>query len=1282
MWQKKNMKPLCDHPSYCKNDPKSVYIGQNQHIAYPPHRNQDSYFPKGWAELKGKFPDEFCAYSGPHGSAAKTLCTSGNSHAWQSISTSNREIMCAVAPPYKPDPPFSGALGSRNGANAGVYKFQKIKVERQSGNYDTIMVNECGKKGMKPLCDHPSYCKNDLKTVYIGQDQHMAYPPHRNTVSYFPAGWAELKEKFPSAFCAYTGPHGSAANTLCTSGGSHAWQNIGNSNREIMCAIAPPYKPDDPFEGVLDSRNGANAGVYQFQRLRAQTTDGNYDTIMVNACGKRGMKPLCDHPSYCRNDPKTVYIGQDNHISHMPHFNTVGYFPKGWAELKGKFPTTFCTYTGQHGGAAKNLCTTGGGHSWQTPHGNREMMCAKAPEYKPDLPFSGDLGSKNGANAGNYKFQKIRVEPQSGNYDTVMVNECAKKGMKPLCDHPSYCKMDPKAGYIGQDQHMAYPPHRNQDSYFPSGWSELKQKFPTEFCAYTGPHGSAANTLCTQGSSHAWKSISNSNRDVMCVKTPPYVPDDPFQGTLDSKNGQNAGVYKFQRLRVQSGNGNYDAIMVNECAKMKMKPLCDHPSYCRNDPKTVYIGQSNHISHMPHFNNVGYFPKGWAELKGKFPNAFCTYTGPHGSAAKSLCTTGGSHSWQTVTGNREIMCAVAPPYKPDPPFSGTLDSRNGANAGLYKFQKLRAEATSGNYDTIMVNECGKKGMKPLCDHPSYCKMDPKTVYIGQDQHMAYPPHRNTDSYFPKGWSELKQKFPGEFCAYTGPHGSAANTLCTSGSSHAWQNIQNSNRDIMCAEGPPYKPDPPFSGTLASRHGRNAGIYKFRRIRVQSGSGNYDNIMVSECGKYDMKPLCDHPSYCKNDAKTVYIGQDQHISHMPHFNTLGYFPTGWAELKQKFPTTFCTYTGPHGSAARSLCTTGGSHSWQTVTGNREIMCALAPPYKPDPPFSGKLGSRNGANAGEYKFQKIRSEATSGNYDTIMVNECAKKKMKPLCDHPSYCKRDPKTVYIGQDQHMAYPPHRNQDSYFPSGWPELKKQFPAEFCAYTGPHGSHANTLCTSGNSHAWQNIQNSNRDIMCAIAPPYEPDAPFSGMLQGRNGQNTGVYKFQRLRVQSKTGNYDNTYVVECNKQGMKPLCDHPSYCRNDPKTVYIGQDQHISHMPHFNTVSYFPNGWAELKGKFPSTFCTYTAQHGSSDKHLCTTGGSHSWQTIEGNNEIICAVAPPYKPDPPFFGKLGSKNGANAGEYKFWRLRVDPQSGNYDTIMVNECAKKKNETIVRSPFIL
>merc|ERR1719240_2323386 len=105
---------------------------------------------------------------------------------------------------------------------------------------------------------------------------------------------------------------------------------------------------------------------------------------------------------------------------------------------------------------------------------------------------------------------------------------------------------------------------------------------------------------------------------------------------------------------------------------------------------------------------------------------------------------------------------------------------------------------------------------------------------------------------------------------------------------------------------------------------------------------------------------------------------------------------------------------------------------------------------------------------------------------------------------------------------------------------------------------------------------------------------------------------------------------------MKPLCDHPSYCKSDSNAAYIGQDHHISHIPHLNEDSYFPSGWGNVKTQFPTSFCTYTAQHGGNDKALCTTGGDHSWQTVGNANDIMCAKAV----GAPFDGDLGSRNGA------------------------------------------
>ena len=49
---------------------------------------------------------------------------------------------------------------------------------------------------------------------------------------------------------------------------------------------------------------------------------------MVEACGKVGMKPVCDHPSYCRNDRNALYMGQRAHLEYAPHRGNAAYFPK------------------------------------------------------------------------------------------------------------------------------------------------------------------------------------------------------------------------------------------------------------------------------------------------------------------------------------------------------------------------------------------------------------------------------------------------------------------------------------------------------------------------------------------------------------------------------------------------------------------------------------------------------------------------------------------------------------------------------------------------------------------------------------------------------------------------------------------------------------------------------------------------------------------------------------------------------------------------------------------
>jgi hypothetical protein len=71
-------------------------------------------------------------------------------------------------------------------------------------------------------------------------------------------------------------------------------------------------------------------------------------------------------------------------------------------------------------------------------------------------------------------------------------------------------------------------------------------------------------------------------------------------------------------------------------------------------------------------------------------------------------------------------------------------------------------------------------------------------------------------------------------------------------------------------------------------------------------------MIKACSKYDMKPVCDHPSYCKNDKNALYLGQSSHIADKSIRDKANYHASGWSVIKDKW-TGLCSYTG---SAAHS------------------------------------------------------------------------------------------------------------------------------------------------------------------------------------------------------------------------------------------------------------------------------------------------------------------------------------------------------------------------------
>jgi hypothetical protein len=109
---------------------------------------------------------------------------------------------------------------------------------------------------------------------------------------------------------------------------------------------------------------------------------------------------------------------------------------------------------------------------------------------------------------------------------------------------------------------------------------------------------------------------------------------------------------------------------------------------------------------------------------------------------------------------------------------------------------MTASRTSGSYSAVMRDDCSAIGMKPVCDHPSYCKTDGASLYIGQSNHLAYPLHRRTASYNPSGFDKIQSHWDG-LCSYTNHANGKA--VCQQGNSDiAWQ-YPTHNPGFICGK---------------------------------------------------------------------------------------------------------------------------------------------------------------------------------------------------------------------------------------------------------------------------------------------------------------------------------------------------------------------------------------------------------------------------------------------------------------------------------------------------
>ena len=474
---------------------------------------------------------------------------------------------------------FGQMLGALNGVESGAYVFGLAQASGNlSRSYSDLMISACTaiSDKMKPVCGHPTNCRSDNRSLYLGQ-----------------SGWL----------------------------------------------LVPPPDVTKPFPAQLGAKNGVPAKAYLFQRVKLTSTSGSYSSLMRSACSGVGMKPVCDHPSYCKNDANALYIGQSSYLAYRPYRNTNNYVPVGFAAVRDNW-NDLCSYTNNANGnyAACNIPSNS--YSWRYPaQYNPGFMCGKS---------TGQSTSQASSSSGG--------------------------------------------------------------KLFPDGFESI-QAISTGMCAY----GSNATALCnTPTHSISWRSAAQFNRGFLCA----MPTGKPVEVRLGAMNGVLSKTYTFTATTLATRSGSYSSLMQFGCSQFGMMPVCDHPDYCKTDSLALYIGQVKHLSYPPHRNSADYTPEGFAAVRGQWAN-LCSYTrSANGNYA--LCNIpANSHAWKTPTqANPGFMCGSSRAAS-SPVFQASLGFKNKVAAQLYEFKVASLNLTTGSYTNSMINECNKFGNLPVALPDAY-----------------------------------------------------------------------------------------------------------------------------------------------------------------------------------------------------------------------------------------------------------------------------------------------------------------------------------------------------------------------------------------------------------------------------------------------------------------------------------------------------------------------------------------------------------------------------------
>ena len=118
-----------------------------------------------------------------------------------------------------------------------------------------------------------------------------------------------------------------------------------------------------------------------------------------------------------------------------------------------------------------------------------------------------------------------------------------------------------------------------------------------------------------------------------------------FKMTQGAGANSNMAIDKVKLMR-----GRYSSIMIEECRKLGMKPVCEYRNNCHNDRESLYIGQTYYLTHSSYRNNNNYHACGWNAIRshwdrGAMGQNICGYSFARGSTDKrAMCS---DNNWRT-----------------------------------------------------------------------------------------------------------------------------------------------------------------------------------------------------------------------------------------------------------------------------------------------------------------------------------------------------------------------------------------------------------------------------------------------------------------------------------------------------------------------------------------------------------------------------------------------------------------------------------------------------------